>query len=618
MANNLDLKQNNSTNEKQAITGTIVKISGPLIVASGMRDVRMFDVVRVGENNLVGEVIEVHGDEASIQVYEETDGLRPGEAVHSTDHPLDVELGPGLMGTIYDGIQRPLAKMREISGSNIARGIDVNSIDHEKKWYFEPRTDLPEKLRAGDIIATVKENNVIEHKIMLPPTIPGDIEIVEIAQAGEYTVVEPIAKIRYTNNWGDVVEEDVQMAQRWPVRQGRPFNKQLAPSKPLVTGQRVVDTFFPVARGGTSTVPGPFGAGKTVIQQQLAKWSDADVVVYIGCGERGNEMTEVLKDFPNLIDPKTNESLMERTILIANTSDMPVAAREASIYTGITIAEYYRDMGYAVCIMADSTSRWAEALREMSGRLEEMPGEEGYPAYLGSRLAEFYERAGVVHALGSEEREGSITAVGAVSPPGGDMSDPVVQATLRTVKVYWELDSSLAAKRHFPAINWMSSYSLYKNTINPYFSDEVHPDWQSNQETAFKVLQDEAELEEIVRLVGQDSLSAQDQLKLEIARSIRNDYLHQNSYHEVDTYTSLQKQFYMLDLIIRFYKEASALVDAGASIDDIMDMSIRVRLSRMKYEKEDEIEAAYNDALKELEESILKVKANSRTMAGRR
>ena len=607
-----------SLDRKDEITGTIVKISGPLIIASNMRSIRMYDVVRVGNEGLIGEVIEVHGDEASIQVYEETDGLKPGELVRSTGHALDVELGPGLMGTIYDGIQRPLEKIREISGNNIKRGVEVDSIDHECKWKFIPREGLPSTLKAGDIIASVQENSVIEHKIMLPPNIPGDIEIVELASVGEYTVVEPIAKIKYTNNWGNEVIEEVSMSQRWPVRRGRPYNRQMAPKKPLITGQRVVDTFFPVASGGTSTVPGPFGSGKTVIQQQLAKWAAADVIVYIGCGERGNEMTEVLTDFPKLVDPKTGKSLMERTILIANTSDMPVAAREASIYTGITIAEYFRDMGYSVCVMADSTSRWAEALREMSGRLEEMPGEEGYPAYLGSRLAEFYERAGIVECLGSQGRTGEVTAVGAVSPPGGDMSDPVVQGTLRTVKVYWALDASLAYKRHFPAINWMESYSLYKDQIIPYLNDTVNSNWGDNQAQAFKLLQEEAELEEIVRLVGQDSLSSEDQLKLEVARAIRNDYLHQNSYHPIDTYTSLNKQFYMLDLIIRWYNAAKDLIEAGASLSDVVSMSIRVRLSRMKYVEESNIKEKYEEALEELSNSVAQVKENSKTMAGRR
>ena len=612
-----DIKGNTTTSTREE-TGKIVKISGPLVVATGVKNVKMFDVVRVGNDNLVGEVIEVRGDEVSIQVYEETHGLRPGEAVISTEYPLSVELGPGLMGNIYDGIQRPLDKIKELTGSNMGRGIEVDAIDQEKKWKFVPRENLPQTLRAGDIIGTVKENNLIEHRIMLNPEIPGDIEIIELAEEDEFSVNEPVAKIKYTDNWGDIVEEDVVMSHRWPVRRGRPYKRQMAPSKPMITGQRGIDTFFPVAEGGTATVPGPFGAGKTVIQQQLAKWSDVDVVVYIGCGERGNEMTEVLNEFPKIIDPKTGESIMERTILIANTSDMPVAAREASIYTGITIAEYYRDMGYSVCIMADSTSRWAEALREMSGRLEEMPGEEGYPAYLSSRLAQFYERAGLVECIGTDGRQGSVTAVGAVSPPGGDMSDPVVQSTLRTVKVYWALDASLANQRHFPAINWNDSYSLYEGEVLNFLNRDVHPNWTSNQRVALGLLQDETELEEIVRLVGQDTLSTTDQLKLEAASSIRNDYLLQNSFHEIDTYASLEKQFYMLDMVIRWYKASVELVEEGANIDDIRRMSSRVRLTRMKYTRENKIRANYREALQELDESVASVRSTSRGIGGRR
>ncbi len=608
---------NNAQNEN-SVKGTIVRIAGPLVVAAGMRDVRMFDVVRVGKMGLIGEVIEVHGDEASIQVYEETHGVKPGENVYSTAYPLSVELGPGLMGNIYDGIQRPLEKIQELTGSNIGRGVEVDALDHEQKWTFVPREEMPEKLKAGDIIGTVQENNLIEHRIMLNPNIPGDIEIIELAEEGEYTVVEPVAKIRYIDNFGDVTEENVIMSQRWPVRRSRPYNKQMAPEKPMITGQRVIDTFFPVADGGAATVPGPFGAGKTVIQQQLAKWSDVDVVVYIGCGERGNEMTEVLNSFPEIIDARTGESIMQRTILIANTSDMPVAAREASIYTGITIAEYYRDMGYSVCIMADSTSRWAEALREMSGRLEEMPGEEGYPAYLSSRIAQFYERAGIVECLGSDGREGAVTAVGAVSPPGGDMSDPVVQATLRTVKVYWALDSNLAYQRHFPAINWTDSYSLYKEEVLRQLDRDVNPNWSSNEAVAMGLLREESELEEIVRLVGQDALSTEEQLKLEAARSVREDYLHQNSFHEVDTYSSLNKQFYMLDTIVRWYKECVQLVEDGANMNDIRSMTVRHTLSRMKYVVEENIENAYNEAIDELDNSVAAVRANSRSMSVRR
>lgn len=601
----------NNNEDKKISRGKIVKISGPLVVASGMRDVSMFELVRVGNIGLAGEVIEVHGDEASIQVYEETHGLKPGEPVVSNNYPLSVELGPGLMGNIYDGIQRPLELIKKARGSNLPRGININAIDHEKKWHFVPRKDFPEFLRAGDTVGSVQENNVIEHKIMLSPNIPGDIKVLDVAEEGDYTVVEPIAKIQYTNNWGDEVTEDVIMSQRWPVRKGRPYNKQKSPKRPMVTGQRVIDTFFPLADGGTATVPGPFGSGKTVLQQQIAKWADADVVVYIGCGERGNEMTEVLNEFPKLIDPKTGESLMSRTILVANTSDMPVAARESSIYTGITIAEYYRDMGYSVCIMADSTSRWAEALREMSGRLEEMPGEEGYPAYLGSRLAQFYERAGVVECLGTDGREGGVSAVGAVSPPGGDMSDPVVQNTLRTVKVFWALDSDLAYQRHYPAINWLNSYSLYEDKILKALDESIDPDWSKNQKKAKKLLQIEANLEEIVRLVGQDTLSDEEQLQLEAASSIREDFLNQNSYHEVDTYTSLKKQFKMLDMIIRWFEACEDLVKSGVGIKDIVSMDSRTRLKRMKYVKEEDVDQDYQDFKESLNAEVNKLRTKS-------
>ncbi|MEG1875036.1 MAG: V-type ATP synthase subunit A, partial [Angelakisella sp.] len=535
--------------------GKIVKISGPLVVAEGMRDANMFDVVRVGKIGLIGEIIEMRGDKASIQVYEETAGLGPGDIVVSTGSPLSVELAPGLLEMIFDGIQRPLEKIKAMTGSNIARGINVTSLDHEKLWEFIPVAQVGDKVVPGDILGTVEETAVITHKILVPLGVSG--ELTEIL-AGDHTIVETIAKVR--NDAGKLV--DVQMLQRWPVRRQRPVQKKLSPDIPMVTGQRVIDTLFPIARGGTAAVPGPFGSGKTVIQHQLAKWSDVDIVVYIGCGERGNEMTDVLYEFPELKDPKTGESIMKRTVLIANTSDMPVAAREASIYTGITLAEYFRDMGYAVAIMADSTSRWAEALREISGRLEEMPAEEGFPAYLPSRLSEFYERAGRVVCLGSDSREGSLTAIGAVSPAGGDNSDPVVQATLRIVKVFWGLDAGLAYKRHFPAINWLTSYSLYNDTIGAWLDTNVDANWTKLVTETMGVLQVESELEEIVKLVGYDSLSAGDRLTLEAARGIREDFLQQNSFDETDTYSSLQKQHGMLALVLKFYHEAQEALAA--------------------------------------------------------
>jgi len=527
-------------------TGTIVKVSGPLVVAEGMRDANMFDVVRVSDKHLIGEIIEMHGDKASIQVYEETSGLGPGEEVVSTGMPMSVELGPGLVSTIYDGIQRPLEKLYEASGTNIQKGIEVKSLDREKKWKFEASKKNGETVEAGDVIGIVQETAVVVCKIMVPYGVKGTIKEI---YAGEFTVEETVCII--TDEKGKDVP--VTMMQRWPVRRERPYKVKTTPDSLLVTGQRVIDTFFPITKGGVAAIPGPFGSGKTVTQHQLAKWADADIVVYIGCGERGNEMTDVLNEFPELKDPRTGESLMQRTVLIANTSDMPVAAREASIYTGITIAEYFRDMGYSVALMADSTSRWAEALREMSGRLEEMPGEEGYPAYLGSRLAQFYERAGRVVCSGNEERYGTLTAIGAVSPPGGDTSEPVSQATLRIVKVFWGLDASLAYKRHFPAINWLSSYSLYQDKVDDWADINVHPDFSQHRTEAMRLLQTEAELQEIVQLVGVDSLSHSDRLILETARSIREDFLHQNSFHEVDTYTSLHKQYRMLKLILTFY-----------------------------------------------------------------
>ena len=568
-------------------TGTVVKVSGPLVVAEGMRDANMFDVVRVSDMNLIGEIIEMHGDRASIQVYEETSGLGPGEKVVSTGFPMSVELGPGMISTIYDGIQRPLEKIYELSGANITRGIEVPSLDREKKWYFTPKVQAGDKLAAGDIIGVVQETPVVECRIMVPPKMGGTVKSVK---EGEFTVEETVCVIE--DDKGN--EISLSMMQRWPVRQERPYQAKKSPDSLLVTGQRVIDTFFPITKGGVAAIPGPFGSGKTVTQHQLAKWSDADIVVYIGCGERGNEMTDVLLEFPELKDPRTGESLMQRTVLIANTSDMPVAAREASIYTGITIAEYYRDMGYSVALMADSTSRWAEALREMSGRLEEMPGEEGYPAYLGSRLAQFYERAGMVNCLGSEERMGSLTAIGAVSPPGGDTSEPVSQATLRIVKVFWGLDSSLAYKRHFPAINWLTSYSLYQDKIDAWTQQNVEEDFAAHRAQAMRLLQEEANLQEIVQLVGVDSLSHADRLILEVTRSIREDFLHQNSFHDVDTYTSLHKQYRMLSLILKFYEEAGKAIADGVSINKITKLAVIERIGRAKYVEEANVDKEYD------------------------
>jgi V/A-type H+/Na+-transporting ATPase subunit A len=575
------------------VQGEIVKISGPLVVAKGMRNARMFDVVRVSRFNLIGEIIEMHGDKASIQVYEETAGIGPGEPVVSTGNPLSVELAPGMMSQIYDGIQRPLEKMRIQVGNNITRGIVTESIDKEKKWAFKPSKKIGDDVETGDILGIVKETTLIDHRIMVPYEVRG--KIVSIKQ-GDFNVLETVAILRKE----DGTDIEIPMLQRWPVRIGRPFKEKIAPVVPLITGQRIIDTFFPISKGGTAAVPGPFGSGKTVIQHQLAKWAETDIVVYIGCGERGNEMTDVLLEFPELIDPKTKESLMKRTILIANTSDMPVAAREASIYTGITIAEYYRDMGYNVAIMADSTSRWAEALREMSGRLEEMPGEEGYPAYLGSRLAHFYERAGCVKCLGQDDREGTLTAIGAVSPPGGDLSDPVAQATLRIVKVFWGLDSKLAYRRHFPAINWLLSYSLYSDSIDQWMNEEIAQGWSALKDDAMKLLQEEAELEEIVKLVGLDSLSHMDRLKLEAARSLREDYLHQNSFDEIDTYTSLPKQYRMLSLIMQYYYEGQTAIENGASIKEISGLEIRDQIARFKYVEEKQIKTISEGIEKEL------------------
>ena len=537
-------------------TGTIKKVAGPLVIAEGMRDANMFDVVRVSSQRLIGEIIEIHGDEASIQVYEETSGLGPGEPVESMGVPMSVELGPGLITSIYDGIQRPLDDIMKISGNNLKRGVEVASLKRDKKWEFVPVAKAGDEVEAGDVLGTVQETIVVQQKIMVPYGVKGTVKEIK---AGAFTVEEVVAVI--ATEKGD---KELTMMQRWPVRKGRPYQKKLPPVKPLVTGQRVIDTFFPIAKGGVAAVPGPFGSGKTVIQHQLAKWAEADIVVYIGCGERGNEMTDVLNEFPELKDPKTGQSLMERTVLIANTSDMPVAAREASIYTGITIAEYFRDMGYSVALMADSTSRWAEALREMSGRLEEMPGEEGYPAYLGSRLAQFYERAGHVVSLGKEGREGALSVIGAVSPPGGDISEPVSQATLRIVKVFWGLDSALAYKRHFPAINWLTSYSLYVDNMANWFNEEVAADWMEDRQKMMTILQEEAELNEIVQMVGMDALSPTDRLKMEAARSIREDFLHQNSFHEIDTYTPLRKQYLMMKLVLAFYEKSVDALNKGA------------------------------------------------------
>ena len=577
-------------------TGTIKKVAGPLVIAEGMRDANMFDVVRVSSQRLIGEIIEIHGDEASIQVYEETSGLGPGEPVESMGVPMSVELGPGLITSIYDGIQRPLDDIMKISGNNLKRGVEVASLKRDKKWEFVPVAKAGDEVEAGDVLGTVQETIVVQQKIMVPYGVKGTVKEIK---AGTFTVEEVVAVI--ATEKGD---KELTMMQRWPVRKGRPYQKKLPPVKPLVTGQRVIDTFFPIAKGGVAAVPGPFGSGKTVIQHQLAKWAEADIVVYIGCGERGNEMTDVLNEFPELKDPKTGQSLMERTVLIANTSDMPVAAREASIYTGITIAEYFRDMGYSVALMADSTSRWAEALREMSGCLEEMPGEEGYPAYLGSRLAQFYERAGHVVSLGKEGREGALSVIGAVSPPGGDTSEPVSQATLRIVKVFWGLDASLAYKRHFPAINWLKSYSLYLDDMEKWFNGQVAEDWMEGRQKMMTLLQEEAELEEIVKMVGMDALSPSDRLKMEAARSIREDFLHQNSFHEVDTYTSLRKQYMMMELVLGFYNKSMEALKQGASVDKLIKMPVREAIGRFKYTHEDRLDEAFNEIMDKLAEEV--------------
>lgn len=579
------------------MSGIIKKVAGPLVIATNMRDANMYDVVRVSEQRLIGEIIEMHGDEASIQVYEETSGLKPGGPVESTGVPLSVELAPGLIGGMFDGIQRPLEGIMERVGTNLVRGVEVPSLDRGKKWYFKPAVNEGDTVEQGDILGTVEETEVVQQKIMVPYGVKG---VVKSVSEGSFTIEETIAVIQDEDN----NQKNIAMLQKWPVRRGRPYKQKINPKMPLLTGQRVIDTMFPIAKGGVAAVPGPFGSGKTVVQHQLAKWADADIVVYIGCGERGNEMTDVLNEFPELVDPKTGKSLMQRTVLIANTSDMPVAAREASIYVGITIAEYFRDMGYSVALMADSTSRWAEALREMSGRLEEMPGEEGYPAYLGSRLAQFYERAGLVYSLGKEPRQGALSVIGAVSPPGGDISEPVSQATLRIVKVFWGLDSNLAYRRHFPAINWLTSYSLYTDNLADWFNTNVDDKWMDLRSRFTILLHEESELEEIVKLVGMDALSASDRLKLEVARSIREDYLHQIAFHEIDTYTSSHKQFKMMTIILAFYDEAQRALDAGVKIDKLVKMPIRERIGRFKYTKENEVDTVFDTILKDLQLDI--------------
>jgi V/A-type H+-transporting ATPase subunit A len=572
--------------------GKIIKVSGPLVVAEGMEDANVYDVVRVSDNKLIGEIIEMRGDRASIQVYEETTGIGPGEPVYTTGEPLSVELGPGLIESMFDGIQRPLNSIRDLVGDFLSKGVEVPSLDREKVWHFVPTVKVGDTVAPGDIIGTVDETTIVLHKIMVPAKVTG---VVTDIKEGDFTVLDTVC----------VLDNDIKlnMIQKWPVRKGRPYNHKLNPDEPLITGQRVIDTFFPVAKGGTAAVPGPFGSGKTVVQHQLAKWANSEIVVYVGCGERGNEMTDVLMEFPEIIDPKTGESLMKRTVLIANTSNMPVAAREASIYTGITIAEYFRDMGYSVAIMADSTSRWAEALREMSGRLEEMPGDEGYPAYLGSRAADFYERSGKVVCMGTDGREGAITVIGAVSPPGGDISEPVSQATLRIVKVFWGLDANLAYRRHFPAINWMNSYSLYQSKVDRWMDINVENTFSNDRTKAMTLLQEESGLQEIVRLVGRDSLSETDQLKLDAAKSIREDYLQQNAFHEVDTFSSLQKQNLMLKMVLAFYDEGKRALDNGIYLNDILKLEVRDRIARAKYLPESDIDKM-NGIMADLRKSV--------------
>jgi V/A-type H+/Na+-transporting ATPase subunit A len=577
------------------ITGSIIKIAGPVIVGSGMKGTQMHEMVKVGNDKLIGEIIELEGDTATIQVYEETAGMKPGEPIESTGGPLSVELGPGIIGSIFDGIQRPLEKIKVLTGDYLQRGVSVPSLNKDKKWTFKPTLTAGTQVKGGDVIGEVQETSAILQKIMIPPKVEG--KLISIVSEGQYTVEEEIAEVETSTG---VVK--VPMMQKWPVRVGRPYKKKLDPDIPLVTGQRAQDTFFPVAKGGTSAMPGPFGSGKTVTQQQLAKWADADIIVYVGCGERGNEMTEVLKEFPELEDPKTGKPLMDRTVLIANTSNMPVAAREACVYTGITIAEYFRDMGYDVALMADSTSRWAEAMREISGRLEEMPGEEGYPAYLASRLAQFYERAGRITTVGTEDKTSSVTVVGAVSPPGGDLSEPVTQNTLRISKVFWALDASLADKRHFPSIDWLQSYSLYVDSVEDWWNSNTGADWRVTRDTAMALLQKESELQEIVQLVGPDALPDRERITLETTRMIREDFLQQNAYHEVDTYCPPQKQYQMLKTIIMFHTNAEAALDRGAASADIITISAKDDIGRMKYLPESEFDVK----VKEIQDNIVK------------
>ena len=578
------------------MSGRIVKVSGPLVVAEGMEDANMADVVRVGKQQLIGEILNMTGGSASIQVYEETSGLGPGAEVTTTGMPLSVELGPGMLENIYDGIQRPLTEIRDRCGETIARGVQVPALNREKKWAFTPTVKKGDKLSGGDVIGTVQETSAVLHKIMVPPKMAGTVKEIK---SGEFTVEQTVCVLETEKG-----EEHLSLMQKWPVRVARPYDRKFTPSQPLMTGQRIIDTMFPLAKGGTAAVPGPFGSGKTVVQHQLAKWSDVDIVVYIGCGERGNEMTDVLMEFPELHDPNTGEPLMKRTVLIANTSDMPVAAREASIYTGITIAEYFRDMGYDVAVIADSTSRWAEALREMSGRLEEMPGEEGYPAYLSSRLAQFYERAGSVACIGSDDRRGSLTAVGAVSPPGGDLSEPVSQATMRIVKVFWALDSSLAYRRHFPAINWLNSYSLYLDSLKPWYDEHLGKEFLQNREWAMGVLQEEANLNEIVQLVGKDSLSAGDQITLETAKMIREDFLQQNSFVDIDSYSEYDRQARMLALIREYDSRCRSASERGGAIADLFTIPVREKIGRAKSVPADEYREAYAAMDREMEEEL--------------
>ena len=584
------------------MSGKIVKVSGPLVVATGLADANMSDVVRVGPQRLIGEILTMKGDSASIQVYEETSGLGPGAVVETTGAPMSVELGPGMIEGIYDGIQRPLEKIVEKVGANITRGVEVPALDREKKWDFTPTVKAGDQVTGGDILGTVPETASVLHKIMVPPRLSGTIQEIK---SGSFTVTDTIGYLETEKG----KRVPLTMMQKWPVRVGRPYVRKYPPKKPLSSGQRVIDTMFPIAKGGTAAVPGPFGSGKTVVQHQLAKWADVDIVVYIGCGERGNEMTDVLREFPELKDPRTGESLMKRTVLIANTSDMPVAAREASVYTGITIAEYFRDMGYDVAVIADSTSRWAEALREMSGRLEEMPGEEGYPAYLASRLAQFYERAGLVECMGSDDRKGSLTAVGAVSPPGGDLSEPVAQATMRIVKVFWALDASLAYKRHFPAINWLNSYSLYLDSLKPWFDENFGPDFMANRTRAMSILQSESSLMEIVQLVGKDAISPADRLTLEVARMVREDFLQQNAFMEIDWYSSYDRQEKMLSLILDYDKLCRAAIEKGADVEALFQIEARERIGRAKSVPEEEYETAYAALRTDMEAQIAAIAA---------